>query len=30
MENQQRKVFVGVDFSPESEIAARQALDICR
>lgn len=29
MENQQ-KIVVGVDFSPESEIAARQALDICR
>jgi nucleotide-binding universal stress UspA family protein len=30
MENQQKKVVVGVDFSPESEIAAHQALDICR
>ena len=30
MEQQQRKVVAGVDFSPESEIAARQALDICR
>lgn len=27
---EQRKVVVGVDFSPESEIAARQALEICR
>lgn len=28
--NEQTKVVVGVDFSPESEIAARQALAICR
>ena len=30
METLQKKVVVGVDFSPESEIAAHQALDICR
>lgn len=30
MKNQPGKVVVGVDFSPESEIAAGQALDICR
>ena len=28
--NEHNKVVVGVDFSPESEIAARQALAICR
>jgi nucleotide-binding universal stress UspA family protein len=30
MENQRKRIVVGVDFSPESEIAARQALAICR